>query len=205
MVQLVLIDYGVGNVGSLMRSFSKVGASVKISGEKSDIRAADGLILPGVGAFGAAMEKLSPLAQTVIDETQRGKPMLGICLGLQTLFTKGLEGGDFDGLDIIKGTVRKFPDMGLKVPQIGWNAIHLMNPDHPLYRDIPEQSYVYFVHSYYADTADQANVLTTTDYGITYASSVGTKNIFATQFHPEKSGKVGLQILTNYLRFVKGA
>ena len=132
MVKLVLIDYGVGNVGSLKRSFKKIGADAEISGDIATIKAADGLIFPGVGAFGPAMDKLAPLASTIIDETARGKPMLGICLGLQLLYTRGLEGGDFAGLDIIKGTVKRFPDQGLKIPQIGWSSIQIKNPDPPL-------------------------------------------------------------------------
>jgi glutamine amidotransferase len=204
MVQIVLIDYGVGNIGSLKRSFAKVGADVMVSGDKNVIKNADGLVLPGVGSFGPAMEKLAPLASTVIKEVEQGKPLMGICLGMQLYFTRGLEDGDFAGLDLIPGTVRKFPFKDLKIPQIGWNSLNIKYPDHPLYKDIPNGSYVYFVHSYYGDVINPAHILATTDYGITYPSSVGKDNIMSTQFHPEKSGKIGLQILSNYINYVKG-
>jgi glutamine amidotransferase len=204
MVKIVLIDYGVGNIGSLKRSFNKVGANVEISGDPGIIKAADGLVLPGVGSFGPAMDKLLPLAQLVVDETKDGKPLLGICLGMQLLFNKGLEGGEFNGLGLIHGIVRRFPEIGLKIPQIGWNSIQIKLPDHPLMIDIPQNSYVYFVHSYFADTQSVQNILTTTEYALTYPSAVCSSTIFATQFHPEKSGPIGLKILQNYINYVKG-
>ena len=202
-MKLVIIDYGIGNVKSLERSLRKVGADVEISGDAAKIKAADGLILPGVGAFEAAIARLLPIAPLVLEETQAGKPMLGICLGLQILYSRSEEGGDFQGLDVIKGNVRHFPKMDLKVPHMGWNSLNIKQPDHPLYQNLPDNPYVYFVHSYYGDAENKEDILTTTDYGIEFPSSVAKGSILATQFHPEKSGEVGLQILKNFMGIVK--
>lgn len=180
-----------------------MGASVEISGDPTKIKEADALVLPGVGAFEPAIIKLLPMTPLIFAETDKGKPMLGICLGLQLLFSASHEGGFFKGLDVIKGEVKKFPDMGLKIPQIGWNSINILDKNHPLYQNIPDGSYVYFVHSFYGDCENKENVLTLTNYGMNFASSVGNKNIFATQFHPEKSGEVGLNILRNFISYAK--
>jgi len=209
LVTIAIIDYGVGNVKSLKRSLEEVGANAKITADEKELKAADALVLPGVGAFKPAINKLKPLIPLIMEETENGKVMLGICLGLQLYFTESLEGvkGDeepYKGLDIIKGTVKHFPkDMGLKIPHMGWNSLNIVKEDHPLFQGLEEESYVYFVHSYYGDAENEDQILTTTDYGIEFPSSVGQDNVFATQFHPEKSGKVGLQILTNYLNFIK--
>lgn len=203
MVKIVIIDYGIGNVKSLNRSFVKVGANVEITADKQKIHDADGLILPGVGAFEPAINNLKPLVSTIFEETNKGKPMLGICLGLQLMFSASEEGGFFKGLDIFKGNVIHFPDIKLKVPHMGWNSIRIEKPDHPLYVDIPQESYVYFVHSFFGAATNKADILTTTEYGIRFPSSVGNDHIFATQFHPEKSGTVGLKMLTNFINFVK--
>jgi imidazole glycerol-phosphate synthase subunit HisH len=202
-VKVVIIDYGIGNVKSLKRSLVKVGADVEISADKSVLNGADALVLPGVGAFEPAITRLLPIIPDVMEQTNQGKPMLGICLGLQLMFTQSEEKGIFQGLDIINGNVIHFPEMKLKVPHIGWNSLQIKDENHPLYLDIPQESYVYFVHSYYGDAKIPEQILTTTNYGIDFPSSVGKDNIFATQFHPEKSGEVGLKMLTNFINYAK--
>ena len=209
MVKVAIIDYGVGNVKSLKHSLEKVGAEVSITSDKEILKNADGMILPGVGAFEPAIQNLTPMIEFIMDQTDKGKPMMGICLGLQLLFTESLEGVEedqepFKGLDIVPGTVRHFPkDMDLTIPHMGWNSLIINDKEHPLFLDIDEGSYVYFVHSYYGDAKNQENIVTTTKYGIEFPSTVGSDNVFATQFHPEKSGKVGLSILTNFLNYLK--
>lgn len=202
-MKIVIIDYGIGNVKSLYRSLAKVGADVEITADRQKIRTADGLVLPGVGAFEPAITNLSPLINNIYDEIKRGKPMLGICLGLQLLFSASHEGGYFKGLDIIPGEVAHFPPMPLKVPHMGWNSIRIQKPDHPLYVGIPQDAYVYFVHSFFGSPINSNHILTLTEYGINFPSSVGNKNVFATQFHPEKSGQVGLNILKNFIQYTK--
>ncbi len=209
MVKVAIIDYGVGNVKSLKHSLENVGAEVYITANEKLLKEADGLFLPGVGAFEPAINNLTPMIELIMDETSKGKTMMGICLGLQLLFTNSYEGVEegqepFKGLDIVKGSVKHFPkDMGLTIPHMGWNSLDVVQKDHPLFLDIKEGSHVYFVHSFYGDAQEKKDIITKTDYGIEFPSTVGDKNIFATQFHPEKSGKVGLQILTNYLNYIK--
>jgi glutamine amidotransferase len=202
-VKVAIIDYGVGNVKSVERGFTKVGAEVVITSDPTEIHEADGLILPGDGAFEAAINNIQPMVDLIFEETNSGKPLLGICIGYQLLFSASEENGYFMGLDVFKGTVIHFPPMELKVPHMGWNSLQIKQPDHPLYRDIPQDSYVYFVHSYFGNAENVDDVLTTTEYGIEFPSSVGKGNIFATQFHPEKSGTVGLQLLSNFVNFIK--
>ena len=169
-VKVVIIDYKIGNVGSLSRSFMKVGAEVEISADPAVIHEADGLLLPGDGAFEAGITNLQPLVNTIFDETNAGKPLLGICIGYQLLFSASEEGGYFTGLDVFKGTVIHFPPMDLKVPHMGWNSLQIKQPDHPLYVDIPQDSYVYFIHSFFGNTENAEDVLTTTKYGIEFPS-----------------------------------
>ncbi len=199
MKRIVIIDYGLGNLRSVQKGLEHVGASPVISGNPEEILAADGIILPGVGAFIDAMKCLVPLKDTIAEFADSGKPMLGICLGQQVLMSSSEEGGLTDGLDLIHGRVLRFPKSELKVPHMGWNNIRIKQ-DHPLFRDIPDGSFVYFVHSYYVDTTAE-NTLAACDYGLEFSASVVNSkgNVMGTQFHPEKSGATGLKILKNFV------
>ena len=198
---IAIIDYGVGNLFSLKSSFHSLGAEILVTGDADTIRKADKLILPGVGAFGdaAALLRRDGLDQVVLSEAAAGKPLLGICLGMQLLLDKSLEYGDHKGLGLIPGTVAPIRDVipaDYKVPHIGWNALHFPKdkPVSPLFRYISEGDCVYFVHSFYgADCAD--NVIATAEYGPELTAAVAKDNVFGVQFHPEKSGQVGLNIL----------
>lgn len=196
-----IIDYGVGNLFSLKSSFAAIGESCVVTGDPEKIKSAERLILPGVGAFEDAANKLraSGLFELVIEEARRGKPLLGICLGMQLLFEKSFEYGEHPGLGLIPGSVVPIADTitpGLKIPHIGWNALEFRNPS-PLYAGVPEGSHVYFVHSYHAAGCD-AYTTAVTDYDGTLTASVQRENVVGCQFHPEKSGPVGLQILRNF-------
>lgn len=199
MKRIVIIDYGIGNLRSVQKGLEHAGANPVISGEPEEILAADGVILPGVGAFVDAMNCLLPLKETVYEYAKSGKPMLGICLGQQLLMSTSEEGQLTDGLDLVPGKVVRFPKSELKVPHIGWNNIKITQ-DHPLFKGIPEGAFVYFVHSYYVDT-DPEHTLAACEYGLEFAASVVNSkgNVMGTQFHPEKSGDVGLQILKNFV------
>ena len=195
---IAIIDYGVGNLFSLQSSFRAIGAEAVVTADPAVIHSADKILLPGVGAFGDAAEKLrdSGMAEVVCAEAKAGKPIMGICLGMQLLFEDAYEYGYHKGLGLIKGSVRPITDVipeHYKVPQIGWNALHFPK-ESPLFRYIKEGDYVYFVHSYYAANCDDA-VIATTDYGVPLTAAVADGNVFGCQFHPEKSGKVGLAIL----------
>ena len=195
---IAIIDYGVGNLFSLSSSFKAIGADTVVTGDIETIKKADKLILPGVGAFGDAAEKLrdSGLDRVIIDETKNGKPLLGICLGMQLLFEKSYEYGEHEGLGLIEGQVvamqGSIPE-NLKIPHIGWNALQFKNSS-PLFKYINDNDCVYFVHSYYAQNCD-SSLIAVTDYGKPLTAAVQNKNIFGCQFHPEKSGNVGLNIL----------
>lgn len=196
---IAIIDYGVGNLFSLKSSFSMIGAEAEVTGDPTVIRSADRVVLPGVGAFEDAAKKLrdAGLAEVLVGEAKAGKPILGICLGMQLLFDESLEFGVHDGLHLIPGRVVPMAPVigpGRKVPHIGWNALHLTKPAHPLWRYIEPEDCVYFVHSYYA-AACADSVLATTEYGAELTAAVGRDNILGCQFHPEKSGPVGLNIL----------
>lgn len=198
---LAIIDYGVGNLFSLKSSVDAVGADNIISNDPDVIRAADRVILPGVGAFGDAMDKLrsTGLDKVVIEEAKAGKPLLGICVGMQMLFDKDYEYGEHAGLGLIPGEVRAISEYiapGLKVPEIGWNSLRYVKQSQ-LYKDIAEGEYVYFVHSYAAVKCEEA-VTALTEYGGDITASVEAGNVYGTQFHPEKSGPVGLKILKNF-------
>lgn len=198
MKRIVILDYGLGNLRSVQKGLEHVGASPVISGDPEEILAADGIILPGVGAFGDAMKCLIPLKETIKEYIGSGKPMLGICLGQQVLMSSSEEGRLTDGLDLISGKVLRFPKSELKVPHMGWNNIKIKQ-DHPLFEGIPENSFVYFVHSYYVETTPQ-NTLAACNYGLEFSASVVNSkgNMMGTQFHPEKSGATGLKILKNF-------
>ena len=195
---IAIVDYGVGNLFSLKSSLAAVGAEAVVSGDPAVLASADKLLLPGVGAFGDAADKLraTGLDQVVIRQAQAGKPLLGICLGMQLLFDRGYEFGIHDGLGLIPGMVRPIADVipaGLKIPHIGWNGLHLTGND-PLFSNIREGDCVYFVHSFYADCDDEF-ISATAEYGAPLTASVRSGNVFGCQFHPEKSGSVGLKIL----------
>lgn len=205
---IAIIDYGAGNLQSVQKALDFIGAKNLITDSKSDIEAADAVLLPGVGSFGDAMDCLtkSGLLDTVKAAALSDTPFLGICLGLQMLFEKSEESVGVEGLSVLKGEVRRFPkEIGLKIPQIGWNSLEIA-PDCPLYRGVPNGAYVYFVHSYYLSAKNRENVAATAEYGITFDASAMdvSKNLYATQFHPEKSGAVGLQILKNFAELQKG-
>lgn len=195
---IAIIDYGVGNLFSLGSSFRAIGAEVTVTSDPATIHQADRIILPGVGAFGDAADKLrrSGMADVLLTGAAAGKPILGICLGMQLLFEEAYEYGRHQGLGLLKGSVRPIADIipkDYKIPQIGWNALHITR-ESPLFRWIHEGDYVYFVHSYYAADCE-ASVIATTDYGAPVTAAVANGNIYGCQFHPEKSGGVGLAIL----------
>lgn len=197
---IAIIDYGAGNLQSVKKAFDFIGAESVITDNPEIIKDCDRILLPGVGSFGDAMESMTEknLVEVIRNEALSGKPFLGICLGLQLLFEESEESPGVKGLGIFKGKIKKFPaDMGLKIPHIGWNSLLIKQKD-TLFKGIPENSYVYFVHSYYLHAEDENEIATVTNYGIDFHSAVGKDNIFATQFHPEKSGDVGLQILRNF-------
>ena len=195
---IAIIDYGVGNLFSLQSSFKAINANAIVTGEPEIIKKADRLVLPGVGAFEDAAKKLksSSLDKLVIEEAKNGKPLLGICLGMQMLFDKSYEYGSHEGLGLIKGNVvpmqNSIPD-NLKIPHIGWNALKFTKPS-PLFKYVNEGDCVYFVHSFYADNCEN-DLIATAEYGKDLTAAVGKNNIFGCQFHPEKSGNVGLNIL----------
>ncbi|AFV24038.1 imidazole glycerol phosphate synthase subunit HisH [Methanolobus psychrophilus R15] len=199
MKKIVIIDYGLGNLRSVRKGLEHAGADVLISSDPSEILGADGVILPGVGAFRDAMKNIQGLLGTIGSYVDSGKPMLGICLGQQILMSRSEEGGHTEGLGLIKGSVLRFPHSDLKVPHIGWNSIG-MTRQHPFFEGIPDNTYVYFVHSYYVDTAG-SNALAVCEYGTKFAASVvnNAGNVIGTQFHPEKSGDIGLKMLRNFV------
>ena len=199
---IAIIDYDAGNLRSVEKALLSLGEEVLVTRDRTELLAADKVILPGVGNFGDAMEKLKAydLVGVIHELAERGKPFLGICLGLQLLFERSDEAPGVEGLGILKGEILRIPDKeGLKVPHIGWNSLHLQNEGR-LFRDLPEGSYVYFVHSYYLKAENPQIVTATTEYGVTIDASVEQSNVFACQFHPEKSSRVGLRILQNFAK-----
>lgn len=201
---IAIVDYGVGNLFSLGSSLKSLGLETRVTANPAEIRASDRVILPGVGAFGDAIDKLraTGLDRTVLEEAERGKPLLGICLGMQLLFEKGYEFGEHDGLGLLHGKI--VPMQGsipenLKIPQMGWNAL-IQKKSHPLLYDVKEGDCVYFVHSYYADDCEDS-LIATTEYGRELTAVVAKDNVLGCQFHPEKSGRVGLSILKRFSEF----
>jgi glutamine amidotransferase len=201
---IVLVDYGAGNMRSVQRALEAVGQQPLVSSDPRDLEHAQGIVLPGVGSAQDAMRALARL--DLIGSLQQyaasGRPFLGVCVGQQLLFDGSEEGGGVECLRILPGTVRRFTgDGGLKVPQIGWNTVTLRY-DHPLLDGIPNNTYFYFVHSYYVDPAEREMTLGETEYGIEFASLVASENVVATQFHPEKSADMGLRLYANFARMV---
>lgn len=202
---IAIIDYDAGNIKSVEKALNFLGEEVIITRDKTEILSADGVILPGVGAFGDAMEKLHSygLVEVIREVTDKKIPFLGICLGLQLMFESSEETPGIEGLHILDGRIRRIPSTeGLKIPHIGWNDLTFPNAGR-LFRGIEEHSYVYFVHSYYLEAADPSIVTATTEYGTLIHASVEKDNIFACQFHPEKSSQVGLKILRNFVEITK--
>lgn len=198
---IAIIDYDAGNIKSVEKALLLLGQDVVITGDREEILKADKVVLPGVGAFGDAMDNLrrTGLDQVIREVTDRGSPFLGICLGLQLLFERSDEAPGVDGLGILEGEILRIPDKdGLKIPHMGWNSLHLENNGR-LFRGIEEGSYVYFVHSYYLKAADERIVKASTEYSTHIHASVEKGNVFACQFHPEKSSDVGIQILRNFV------
>ncbi|MEJ7620477.1 MAG: imidazole glycerol phosphate synthase subunit HisH [Aquificaceae bacterium] len=201
---LILIDYGMGNLRSVSKALEKVGFSVKVSSDPEEVKKAEVLVLPGVGAFRDAMENLKKFGflKEILRHIERGKPYMGICLGLQLLFERSYEFGETEGFGVLEGEVVLLPPK-VKVPHIGWNQLWKQKPS-DLLNGIKEGEYFYFVHSYHVVPKRQDIVLTTTDYGIDFVSSIEYENIFAVQFHPEKSQKAGLRLLENFRRRLYG-
>lgn len=194
---IAIINYGTGNLKSIRNGFLKIGVDATITKDPYEIEKADTLILPGVGAFGRAMEHLKAYEDIIHDHINAGKPFLGVCLGLQLLFTESQESEGIKGLNVFKGEVVRLPE-GLKIPHMGWNDLKIVN-ECPLFNNVGND-YMYFVHSYYVKPEDEEIISATTNYGIDVTAAVCKDNVFATQFHPEKSGEIGLNILKNFVK-----
>jgi glutamine amidotransferase len=195
-----IIDYDMGNLRSVQKAFEAIGVPATICQKASELQAADKLVLPGVGAFRDAIAALRQrdMIQPILDHVAQSKPMLGICLGMQLLFDRSYEDGDYEGLGIIPGEVIKFQDQpGLKIPHMGWNQLELQNPS-PLLNDIPEHAHFYFVHSYFVSPTDPNVITATSTHGQKFTAVIRQGNLFATQFHPEKSQTYGLKLLQNF-------
>ena len=204
---VAIIDYGVGNLFSLRSSFAAIGVEAEVTSEPETIRRADRVILPGVGAFGDAADKLraTGLDFIVKEEATKGKPLMGICLGMQLLFEKSYEYGEHEGLGLLKGEIRPIAERipeGLKIPQMGWNALKIVR-ESPLLKYTKEGEYVYFVHSYSAVNCEDS-LLASAEYGADLTACVGKGNVFGCQFHPEKSGKIGLKMLKAFCEMETG-
>lgn len=201
MKKTAIIDYGLGNLRSVIRGLEKAGANAFITCDSEEIAAADGLVLPGVGAFREGMDQLGPLQETVVASATE-VPLLGICLGMQMLMETSEEHGFHRGLGLIPGNVKRFPRVPeKKVPHMGWNSLRIGKPANPLFAGFGPEEYVYFVHSYYVETVPE-HTITSTEYICPFASSVENGNVFGVQFHPEKSGATGLRLLKNFIGLV---
>jgi glutamine amidotransferase len=203
---IVLLDYGSGNLRSVHKALLKVGAEVRVARTPHEMNDAQAAVLPGVGAFDDCMQALEK--QGLLEATRHfintGRPFLGICVGYQALFERSEEFNSCAaGLGVFKGRVVRFPNNGLKVPQIGWNQLDIIQPSCPLLHGVPSGSYVYFVHSYFPEPADVSIIATRTTYGQSFASAIWRDNVFATQFHPEKSQRIGLQLLSNFVEHAR--
>lgn len=198
---IVIVDYGMANLRSVQKAFEQVGHAAEITADPDRVASAAKIVLPGVGAFRDAIACIreTHLASAITDQIKRGKPFLGICLGMQMLFSRSYEDGVHDGLDLFPGDVVRFPAIpGLKVPHMGWNTLAFTQPKCPLFTGLPANAAVYFVHSYYAAPSDPECVAATADYPTPFTAAIWRDNVFATQFHPEKSQRIGLQMLKNF-------
>lgn len=200
MTRISVIDYGVGNIFSMVNALKKVGANVEVANNPYEIYSSDGIVLPGVGNFGAAALNLDTLRESIIQAIDDGTPLLGSCLGMQLMFENSEE-SEGEGLGLFKGKIRKFHG-DVKIPHMGWNTI-IANHESPLLNGIPDGSYFYFVHSYYPDPLDKHDILAKTVYGKSFASIIQRKRIYGCQFHPEKSGKIGGILLKNFLEIIR--
>jgi len=200
---IAIVDYGIGNLGSVTKGFRHVGAEVQLTGEPDALRQAAALVLPGDGAFGATMEEIERrgLVPILHEAVERGTPLLGICIGMQVLFEESEEHGVFQGLGFLPGRVRRFDDT-LPVPHMGWNELHPHHQEHPLLEGIADGAHVYFVHSYFCDAPPEVTIASS-DYGRDFAAIVGRGHVLGVQFHPEKSQQVGLRMVANFVRFVE--
>ena len=198
---IAIIDYKAGNLQSVVNALDFLGCENKITTDKDEILSSDGVILPGVGAFGDAMKSIraNKLENVVYDCIDKNKPFLGICLGLQMLFEDSEESRGVSGMGIFKGSILKIPSMGLKIPHIGWNSLE-MAKESKILKNIGDSPYLYFVHSYYLCAKEKSLVSSTTDYGVKIEASIEKDNLFACQFHPEKSGETGLKILSDFIK-----
>ena len=200
---ITIINYGAGNLFSVEKAFAALGAEVRVSSNSADILSSDKVVLPGVGAFGDCMRQLSTsgLIPAIKESVAKGIPLLGICVGLQILFEGSEESAGVEGLNLLRGRVRKISAQHEKIPHMGWNALEFAenHRENGLFKGIPQSSYVYFVHSYYAVPEDMSIVSSSCFYGEKITASISTNNIMATQFHPEKSGDIGLNIIQNFI------
>ena len=201
---ITVVDYGVGNLHSVAKALEKVGAETRVTSDWRDVEKSDGVVLPGVGAFKDSMDAMhrSDLAKAIKGFIQSGKPFLGVCVGLQMLFSESEEFGKSKGLDVFAGKVVKF-DQGQKVPHMGWNQIQIKKQGNPLLKGLKDGDFLYFVHSFYVVPENSNITATSTDYGLDFTSMVWEKNVFGTQFHPEKSQGVGLKIYENFKDLVE--
>jgi glutamine amidotransferase len=202
--RIAIADYGIGNLGSVTKAFRLAGAQVRLTGDPGELRGADALVLPGDGAFGATMDEVERrgLVPVLRATAAAGKPLLGICIGMQLLFEESEEHGLHRGLGFLPGRVRRF-EGELPVPHMGWNELHARRP-HPILDGVPEGSYVYFVHSYYCDAPDEV-VIASSDYGREFAAVVGRGSVLGVQFHPEKSQQVGLRMVASFVAIAAAA
>jgi glutamine amidotransferase len=202
---ITIIDYGSGNLKSIKNGFTKIGVKSKVTGDVDVLKKSDALILPGVGAFGNAMKNLQKYKEVIYKHVNDGKPFLGICLGLQVIFAKSQENEGVEGLNLLEGEVVRFPksltESGLKIPHMGWNELQIKHAC-PILNNV-KNDYMYFVHSYYVSPKDENIIAASVDYGIEVPAVICKDNIFATQFHPEKSGQVGLEILKNFVSLIQ--
>jgi len=202
---IALLDYGAGNVRSVQKALTAAGGDVRLVSSPELVMQADAVVLPGVGAFDDCINAMrqQELFETTREFVSTGKPFLGICVGYQALFENSEEfNSSASGLGIFEGSVVRFPDAEVKVPQIGWNEVHFTQPNCPILQGIESGSHFYFVHSYYPQPKDKSIVATRTEYGVDFTSAIWRDNVFATQFHPEKSQKVGLQLLANFVNLI---
>ncbi len=200
---IALVDYGAGNIHSIEKALEYVGATVQVTSDPDILVNAEAVVLPGVGSAGSAMKQIinHGLDDAIREATQKGKPFLGICLGMQLLAEHHAE-GEVNGLGLFQGEVRRIPN-GPKIPHMGWNQVKPLHADLPIFADIPTNTFFYFAHSYYVEPQNAQGVAAVTEYGSPYCSVIATEQVWGTQFHPEKSGTLGLQLLRNFVKWVK--